>query len=278
MHPMGSYARLNQEEYGSRSQESWSEHERAPVLAAKKNVDAAGSPNDRSGLADRTVGTQCLPTKPATTDRILSVEQPHPVGWDRNARSQDSTHEGFSAEDLLDDVRRAMERNPNATRAAVSQLVTFLTPPDAVQPANARGGLAPWQKRKVDRYLRENLDRTVRLNAVAEQVALSVSYFSRAFKESFGTTPHTHILRLRLELAQKLMLTTEDPLSQIAFACGLADQAHLSKLFRRLVGETPNAWRRRHMTDAQADARSRRSARSQFVSPASRSSGIAASL
>jgi AraC family transcriptional regulator len=171
-----------------------------------------------------------------------------------------------------------MERNPEATRAAVSQLVTSLRPPATVEPASARGGLAPWQKRKVDRYLRQNLDRPVRLNIVAEQVALSVSYFSRAFKESFGTTPHMHMVRLRVELAQELMLTTGDPLSQIALACGLADQAHLSKLFRRLVGETPNAWRRRNLSDAQGEARSRRSTTGQSVNLGSGCERIAASL
>jgi AraC family transcriptional regulator len=273
---MGSYIRLSQ--YGSRSEETWSEQDRAPVPAAKNNLDVARLPNDASGLAGWSVGTGRLSTKPAATDGTSPVGGPRFAGWRPDARSQGSTHGGFSAEDLLDDVRRAMERNPDATRAAVSQLVTFLTPPDTVEKTTARGGLAPWQKRKVDRYLRENLDRTVRLSAVAGQVALSVSYFSRAFKESFGTTPHMHILRLRLELAQKLMLTTEEPLSQIAFACGLADQAHLSKLFRRLVGETPNAWRRRHLTDAQAEARSRRSTRSDFVRPALGSAGVAASL
>jgi transcriptional regulator GlxA family with amidase domain len=48
------------------------------------------------------------------------------------------------------------------------------------------------------------------------------------------------------------MLTTQDPLSQIALACGMADQAHLSKLFRRAVGEPPNTWRRRNRTGAEA--------------------------
>jgi AraC-like DNA-binding protein len=40
------------------------------------------------------------------------------------------------------------------------------------------------------------------------------------------------------------MLTTAESLSQIAAQCGMADQAHFCKLFRRLVGESPNAWRR----------------------------------
>jgi transcriptional regulator GlxA family with amidase domain len=118
--------------------------------------------------------------------------------------------------------------------------------------------LAPWQKRKVDRYLKQHLEDRLRVEDLAQQVSLSVSHFCRAFKASFGTTPHTHITRLRVELAQRLMLTTEDPLSQIALACGMADQAHLSKLFRRGVGETPTDWRRRNLTEAQAEARSRR--------------------
>jgi AraC family transcriptional regulator len=171
-----------------------------------------------------------------------------------------NTHQGCSGEAarVLDEVRRAMERNPEGARVAALRLVTLLTPPAASEWACTRGGLAPWQKRKVDRYLRQRLEDRLRVKDLAQQASLSVSHFCRAFKVSFGTTPHTHINRLRVELAQRLMLTTEDPLSQIALACGMADQAHLSKLFRRGVGETPTAWRRRNLTEAQVEARSRR--------------------
>jgi hypothetical protein len=40
------------------------------------------------------------------------------------------------------------------------------------------------------------------------------------------------------------MRTTQEPLSQIAVACGLCDQAHLCRVFRRLIGMSPSAWRR----------------------------------
>ena len=40
------------------------------------------------------------------------------------------------------------------------------------------------------------------------------------------------------------MLSTKATLAEIALECGLVDQAHFGKLFRRLVGETPGAWRR----------------------------------
>ena len=52
-----------------------------------------------------------------------------------------------------------------------------------------RGGLAPWEKRKVDRHIQQSLERTLRVKDLAEQVSLSVSHFCRAFKESFRGEP-----------------------------------------------------------------------------------------
>jgi AraC family transcriptional regulator len=173
-----------------------------------------------------------------------------------NSLAQDSGRIGPSAEavKVLDDLRRAIEEEqyPESAHAAALRLVSLLTPPAKTEPALARGGLAPWQQRKIDRYVREHLDQSIRLEDLAQQVSLSVSYFCRAFKDSFGETPHGYIIQMRLEQAQKLMLGTGEPLSQVALACGFAHQAHLSKLFRSRLGEAPNAWRRRNLTDAQA--------------------------
>src|SRR5271168_397998 len=168
IHPMGSYARLSSEECGSRPEEAWSEWAR--VFALKDSFNATRLPNGGSGPADWTVGLRRFPTKPATTDSASPVEKPPSVVWNPISRWQEGRLDALSTDQLLDDLRRAMERNPEATRAAVAQLVTFLSPSVAIESASARGGLAPWQKRKVDRYLRENLDRPVRLDTVAEQV------------------------------------------------------------------------------------------------------------
>jgi len=162
------------------------------------------------------------------------------------------------AERLLEGVRQALGRDPEEARTAALQFVDFLATGCLAGRPHTRGGLAPWQKRKVDRYIREQLTDQLQVAQIAQQISLSVSHFCRAFKQSFGVTPHTHITRLRLELAQRLMLNTEEPLSQIALACGLADQAHLSKLFRRAVGDSPGSWRRRNLSEAQVNARGRR--------------------
>ncbi len=196
----------------------------------------------------------------SAVDAVPSIAGPrleaipdHPLSMAARRRSM------ADAVGILDDVRRRIGRDPEGARAAALRLVALLTPPGGGEPVPVRGGLAPWQKRKVDRYIQQRLERTLRVEELAEQVSLSVSHFCRAFKESFGASPHLHLTRLRVERAQRLMLTTQDPLSQIALACGMADQAHLSKLFRREVGEPPNTWRRRNKTGAGALGRSGRS-------------------
>jgi AraC-like DNA-binding protein len=158
---------------------------------------------------------------------------------------------------ILDDIRRAVLRSPQEARPAALRLVTLLGSPENGERPNARGGLAPWQKRKIDRYVRGNLDRPLKAGDLAEQLSLSAGHFNHAFKETFGESPHAYIVGLRLEMAQEMMLSTADPLSQIAYACGFADQSHFTKVFRRGVGQTPNGWRRHNLTEAQALATGR---------------------
>jgi AraC-like DNA-binding protein len=107
-----------------------------------------------------------------------------------------------------------------------------------------KGGLAPWQVRVTKAYIEHNIDQVVRIEDLAAVTRLSASYLSAAFRRSFGEPPHSYLVRQRIERAQHLMLTTDEPLSRVARACGLCDQAHFSKLFRRAVGVAPNIWRR----------------------------------
>jgi AraC family transcriptional regulator len=158
-------------------------------------------------------------------------------------------HAELSPLNLLEDLRRMIVADPVSARATALRLASLLSAPSAVDAASARGGLAPWQQRKLDQYFKDNLGRPLRLRLLAELVNLSVSHFNRSFKASRGIAPHRYIVQLRLELAQSLMRSTNDPLCDIALACGLTDQAHLTKLFRRHLGQTPNAWRRKFFSE-----------------------------
>jgi AraC family transcriptional regulator len=108
----------------------------------------------------------------------------------------------------------------------------------------ARQGLAPWQVRRVLAHIEANLGTPIRNSDLAAVARLSTFHFNVAFRNSVGESPHGFVIRRRVERAQGLMLSTSRPLSDIAGECGLADQAHLTRLFRRIVGESPAAWRR----------------------------------
>jgi AraC-like DNA-binding protein len=92
-------------------------------------------------------------------------------------------------------------------------------------------------------HISAHLDRPIALRELAEIVRLSSSHFSRAFKGAFGQPPHTFIMRRRIDLAMEKMLNSQEPLSQIALACGFSDQAHFARLFRREIGSAPSQWR-----------------------------------
>jgi AraC family transcriptional regulator len=106
------------------------------------------------------------------------------------------------------------------------------------------GCLAPSQLSRVIEFVDANLGHTVRTRDLAASARLSASYFSQTFRASVGQSPHAFVMRRRVERAQELMLATDKPLSEIALDCGLADQPHLTRLFRRIVGTSPAAWRR----------------------------------
>ena len=143
-------------------------------------------------------------------------------------------------------IRRASAILGVNVPAGISRVSASL--PSAARWKSIRGGLAPWQIRQVTTYIESHLDTTIRTKDLAALVRLSSFHFCRAFRESFNDSPHGYLMRRRVERAQGLMLTTSAPLGQIAAECGLADQAHFNKLFRRFVGDSPGAWRRARAT------------------------------
>jgi AraC family transcriptional regulator len=107
-----------------------------------------------------------------------------------------------------------------------------------------RGGLAPWQVRRAKEILCANLDGRVPLQEVARECRLSVSHFSRAFRRSMGAAPHNWLLTRRVEAAKEKLRDDRLSLLDVALVCGFADQSHLTRVFTRIVGVSPGAWRR----------------------------------
>lgn len=173
---------------------------------------------------------------------------------------------GTALAELVADARRYLDQDPALTRLCLERMAEIFAPACAAADRKAtllptlpggdgaacgirKGGLAAWQLRRVADHIDAHLAQSIPIEALAMVSRLSNGHFCRAFKVSVGETPHAFIIRQRVRRAQILMLETGDTLSQIACACGLTDQAHLTRLFRRFVGATPLVWRRTWRTD-----------------------------
>ncbi len=108
------------------------------------------------------------------------------------------------------------------------------------------GALVPRQSHQIEAFIAENIAKPIRVRDLARCLCLSNSYFHLIFRGSTGETPHAYVMRRKIEHAQRLMTRTDLPLSQIALECGLADQPHLTNLFRRQTGTSPASWRKKY--------------------------------
>ena len=92
-------------------------------------------------------------------------------------------------------------------------------------------------------FMRMNLDRDISRDETARHAGISPSHFSRVLKERTGRS-FTELLRQsRVDLACDLLRRTEDPLAQIAAACGFCDQSYFTHVFQEVKGETPGQFR-----------------------------------
>ena len=160
---------------------------------------------------------------------------------------------------LLDTARERLDGDQEAARdllkRAASLLHVEMDRQAAGEPEKSGGGLVGWQARRLILFIDARLDRPIRLKELSEVSRLSTAYFCRAFKRTFSETPHSYIVRRRLNKAETLMLTSSLSLSDIAFRCGFTDQAHLCKLFRQQYGQSPAAWRRERTETRSRDAK-----------------------
>src|SRR3984885_14075064 len=148
---------------------------------------------------------------------------------------------------LLEIARRELERDREAVKAslvAASHILQAEIERCSGANGSARGGLVTWQVVRVRAYIDSNLHHTIHVGALGAVVSRSPAHFSRKFKLAVGESPHAYVVRRRLERACHLMMTSAEPLSEIALSAGFSDQAHLCRLFRQAFGQSPASWRR----------------------------------
>jgi len=84
----------------------------------------------------------------------------------------------------------------------------------------------------------------VSLQSAAEQVQLSPFHFLRLFSAVLGVTPHQYLVRARLRRAARLLIETQQSITNIALEAGFADLSNFVRTFHRAAGASPGHFRR----------------------------------
>lgn len=82
------------------------------------------------------------------------------------------------------------------------------------------------------------------VDEMAEQTALSTSYFAHLYKKTFGVGAMADVIKARVERAQYLLSSTENAVGQVAAECGYKNEVHFMRQFKDEVGITPSAYRK----------------------------------
>ncbi len=113
------------------------------------------------------------------------------------------------------------------------------------RPQFKAGGLSRSQLARVMDYMQANLAEDVSILDLATLTGMSESHFSRCFKRSVGVSPYRYLMQQRVERAKRLLERQAMSISAVALECGFANQTHLTKVFRQMVGVTPKAYQLR---------------------------------
>ena len=85
----------------------------------------------------------------------------------------------------------------------------------------------------------------INLDTYANAAGISRSRFMHLFKEVTGTSPYAYVLEQRMIRAAELLLSSDDPVSQISYLVGFSDPLHFSRLFKKKYGLSPEHFRKK---------------------------------
>lgn len=157
---------------------------------------------------------------------------------------------------LLIETERAIHCDPSIASTYLNQAIAMLAVDNQREhsPHKQRGGLPRWQISRVDKFIHEHINQSIRTTELASLLGLSVSHFSQAFKQSTGITPLMYVAAVRVEAARRFMLCSAHSLSDVALSHGFCDQSHFCRVFRRETGMSPQTWRKLHAPNVRLHA------------------------
>ncbi|MFL5994275.1 MAG: GlxA family transcriptional regulator [Streptomyces sp.] len=131
-------------------------------------------------------------------------------------------------------------------RAVAKDMVVFMQRPGGQSQFSVRSLVTHTRQemlREVLDAVAENPGANHTLSAMARRAGVSVRHMTRLFHEEVGTTPARYVEDIRLEAAQAMLETGDDPMSVVARRTGFGSPESLRRAFVRRLGVTPGTYR-----------------------------------
>ena len=161
---------------------------------------------------------------------------------DRSMRTLPVFHEAFHqpgvfASSFLATYHALLAAEPLAAQSAATRLVEDVLTRFAGTASPAVRS-APRAVRRMRQFMEAHLGQPITLDALASAGGLRRRHTIELFQQTYGVPPHRYLIVARIEAVKVLLRSGETP-ADAASACGFADQSHMTRHFRSIVGTTP---------------------------------------
>jgi AraC family transcriptional regulator len=162
----------------------------------------------------------------------------HQISLSRSLSLQSGSAAGLAAR--LDDE---FETDDTVSGLAIEAILleTIVEVTRALGRATGRA-MPPWIQRAVD-FIHSEHTRSLTLAEIGSAAGVHPVHLARMFRQAHGCSVGEYVRRLRITTARAALVKSSAPLADVAALAGFADQSHLCRTFRRLVGVTPGRYR-----------------------------------
>lgn len=144
---------------------------------------------------------------------------------------------------LLGEMRQGDSFSAIACEGIVLEIVAAFGRNSAAESANIK---PPSWLRAAREFMHENAGTSLTMAQIAREAGRHEIHVAREFRRFFGCSAGTYLRRLRMEEAERLLLTNQSSISEIAQSCGFASHSHLCREFKVHFGVTPSEYRSRN--------------------------------
>jgi transcriptional regulator GlxA family with amidase domain len=152
-------------------------------------------------------------------------------------------------------MQMSKSADPALRESALHLLASFLYRWFCRRPSVPADGAADQSARRTNRVHTEKalalMEKAVRENALVEDFArrlgLSEEHFIRIFRDEVHMTPHQYFLRLKVEGASGMLISTDRTIGEISDWFGFENQFHFSRVFRKCTGMSPALYRKTYI-------------------------------